>query len=223
MALWLCRAGRMGEFETKFIEDNAIYCTWDNLDWDLSTITDWEAFRDKVQETYPDDSAKKASHSAGQLSTFAHKMKQGDLVVVPSKIKPIVHVGKITSDYKFESNNEPLYRHVRQVKWLKELPRKDIDQDLLYSFGAFMTICQIARNDAENRIMKMIDKTATKKVSSQTADSIDNALEIFEEEKIDIESDARQEISDRLIAKYKGMVCQRLLRPFWKPKVTQHS
>ena len=31
MSMWLCRAGRYGEFENKFLEDNRIYCTWDNL------------------------------------------------------------------------------------------------------------------------------------------------------------------------------------------------
>jgi restriction system protein len=190
----------MGEFETKFIEDSAIYCTWQDLGWDLSAFTDWEAFKGKVQETYPDISAKKASHSAGQLWAFAHKMKQGDLVVTPSKIKPIVHVWKITSDYKFNVENEPLYRHVRQVKWLKEIPRKDLDQDLLYSFGAFMTICQIARNNAEQRLLNMMGMTATSKMA-KTDDTVDD---ILTEEEIDIEESARQEISDRLIAKYKG-------------------
>jgi restriction system protein len=214
MALWLCRAGRMGEFETKFIEDNAIYCTWDNLDWDLSTVTEWEKFRDKVQETYPDVSAKKASHSAGQLSAFAHKMKQGDLVVVPSKIKPVVHVGKITSEYKFDMANEPLYRHVRQTKWLRELPRKDIDQDLLYSFGAFMTICQISRNDAEQRILKMVDRATAQRTT--TADP--NIDAILNEEEIDIEESARQEISDRLIAKYQGHGMARIIAAILEAK-----
>ena len=31
MPMWLCRAGRYGEFENKFLEDNRVYCTWDNL------------------------------------------------------------------------------------------------------------------------------------------------------------------------------------------------
>jgi restriction system protein len=118
---------------------------------------------------------------------------------MPSKIKPIVHVGKIVSDYDFKADNEPLYRHVRQVKWLKEIPRQDIDQDLLYSFGAFMTICQIARNNAEQRILRMLDSAATARIVS-TDPFVD---EIMEEE-INIEESARQEISDRLIAKYKG-------------------
>lgn len=31
MPMWLCRAGRYGEFENKFLEDGKVYCTWDNL------------------------------------------------------------------------------------------------------------------------------------------------------------------------------------------------
>lgn len=31
MPMCLCRAGRYGEFENKFLEDSKIYCTWDNL------------------------------------------------------------------------------------------------------------------------------------------------------------------------------------------------
>lgn len=31
MAMWLARAGRYGENENKFLEDNRIYCTWDEL------------------------------------------------------------------------------------------------------------------------------------------------------------------------------------------------
>ena len=201
MALWLCRAGQFGEYETKFIEDNSIYCTWDDLDWNLSDVADWEAFRSKIRQTYPGVSSKKASHHAGQIWAFAHKMKPGDLVVLPSKIKPTVYVGKITSDYKYATENEQPYRHVRQVEWIKELPRKSFDQDLLFSFGAFMTICQIARNDAEQRVSNYI------KISINTPNAPINTtpdeVSIIEEE-IDIEENALQEISDRLIAKYKG-------------------
>ena len=31
MPIWLCRAGRYGEFENKFLEDSRVHCTWDNL------------------------------------------------------------------------------------------------------------------------------------------------------------------------------------------------
>ena len=35
------------------------------------------------------------------------------------------------------------------------IPRTVFPQDLLYSFGAFMTICRIQRNDAEARVKAM--------------------------------------------------------------------
>ena len=156
MALWLCRAGRAGQHETKFIEDSAIYCTWGGLDWDMSAHSDRDTFKEKLQATYPDATAKRISHSTGQLWAFTHRMKIDDLVILPSKSKPIIYVGKILSEYKFLANAEPLYHHIRLVKWLKELPRKDIDQDLLFSLGVFMTICQITRNNAEQRIRRML-------------------------------------------------------------------
>ena len=35
------------------------------------------------------------------------------------------------------------------------MPRSNFSQDLLYSFGAFMTICRITRTNAEARIAAM--------------------------------------------------------------------
>ncbi|MHB1125070.1 MAG: hypothetical protein ACYC0T_20470 [Ramlibacter sp.] len=38
---------------------------------------------------------------------------------------------------------------------MAEVPRSSFDQDLLYSFGAFMTACWMARNHAEARVRAM--------------------------------------------------------------------
>lgn len=40
MAIWLVRAGSHGEYEEKFIQENRIYATWDDLDINLSTLAD---------------------------------------------------------------------------------------------------------------------------------------------------------------------------------------
>ena len=49
-------------------------------------------------------------------------------------------------------------RHVRPVKWLRpDVPRTSFEQDLLYSFGAFMTVCNISRNDAVRRVAAVLD------------------------------------------------------------------
>lgn len=44
MSIWLFRAGRNGEYESKFLEDKRIYLTWDGLNVDLSGYQD----RDKL-------------------------------------------------------------------------------------------------------------------------------------------------------------------------------
>ena len=79
-------------------------------------------------------------------------MKIGDLVILPLKNSRKIAIGKIVSDYIFDEKKKP-YSHIRKVEWIeKEIPRTSFDQDLLYSFGAFKTFCEINRNDAESRI-----------------------------------------------------------------------
>ena len=39
MAIWLVRGGKFGEHEAKFLSEERVYCTWDNLNTDLKTVT----------------------------------------------------------------------------------------------------------------------------------------------------------------------------------------
>ena len=57
------------------------------------------------------------------------------------------------SGYHFEASGPNPYYHWRSINWFSGLiPRSVFPQDLLYSFGAFMTICRVQRNDAEARV-----------------------------------------------------------------------
>ncbi len=38
MSLWLNRAGRHGEYEKKFLDDDRIYLTWHGLKHDLAAL-----------------------------------------------------------------------------------------------------------------------------------------------------------------------------------------
>lgn len=104
MALWLCRAGKMGEYETQFLENKRIYCTWDGLDWDMSKTQDRELFKQKVQDTYPDKSVKTIQNWTGQLWAFSHSIAKDDLIALPSKIRQTVHFGVVSSKYQFNFN-----------------------------------------------------------------------------------------------------------------------
>lgn len=50
--------------------------------------------------------------------------------------------------HEFLPNNDNPYYHTHQVDWFVcDIPRAAFDQDILYSFGAFMTICRIRKED----------------------------------------------------------------------------
>ena len=77
-------------------------------------------------------------------------MKLGDIIIVPLKSQPAIQIGEIDGEYQFNADGPDPYYHWRSVKWIGEaIPRANFGQDLLYSFGAFMTIFRVQRNNAE--------------------------------------------------------------------------
>ena len=94
---------------------------------------------------------------AGQVDAFTHRIKQGDLVALPLKTAPAVAFGRVSADYCYDPKAPGPVTHQRPVQWIREdVPRSLIDQDLLFSLGAAMTVCQIRRNNAEQRIEALL-------------------------------------------------------------------
>lgn len=156
MALWLTRAGAHGEFESKFLAENKLFLTWDGFAFDLRKFEEPEALSNKLGEVYPQDGLARRRNHASQLWPFAHGMHKGDWVVLPRKSDRTICIAEITGDYEFNAKADSPFFHSRKVKWIKEgIPRAHFGQDLLNSFGAFMTVCRIERNDAERRVRQM--------------------------------------------------------------------
>jgi restriction system protein len=146
MALWLVRAGRTGEHEQKFFNDSKIYLTWGGplAETSLTTAKDYEDIKRIVADASPNEGRGRIGNHAGQIWAFALGIKPADWIVLPRKSKPAIAVGEVTGPYTYTENAPPPYRHSRTVKWLtQDVPRSAFDQDLLFSFGAFMTVCQI--------------------------------------------------------------------------------
>lgn len=205
MALWLVRCGRHGEYEQRFLGDNRIYLSWEQVSQDLAKIEQQNEIYNLLLNTNSGESSGKCSNHAGQIWAFSHRMQLGDLVVVPSKFQPVINIAEITGNYTFDKKAEAEYRHYRSVKWLKrDIPRNRFDQDLLYSFGAIMTICQISRNDAENRIRLMLNQAI---VPPPSPPPIEN---------IDLEETGRDRIARLLEQKFKGHNLTRLVEAILK-------
>ena len=215
MALWLFRAGRNGEYEKKFIEDGRIYLTWHELNVDLRTFKEKEELLQYLIDNPDMDYSKKAKarNHMSQIWPIAHRMQKGDWVVLPSKLKSALHFGEIVGDYAYEEKLGVPYYHYRDVKWFAlDIPRSNFDQDLLYSFGAFMTVCRISRNDAESRVQEMArNKWQTKSISSVPVLTEEDEEQEADNAFIDFEQYANDGIEKYIIRKYKGHEMARLI------------
>ncbi|WP_119293492.1 restriction endonuclease [Azohydromonas sediminis] len=214
MALWLVRAGKYGEHEARFLDDKRIYLTYESLPVDLSAARTYDDIKAILQVHYPGEVPRRLGNWSGQVWAFVLAMKPGDWVVVPRKAKGTIAVGEITGGYRYDAAAKEPYRHSRDVKWLHtDVPRSAFDQDLLYSFGAIMTICEVKRNDAEKRVRAMaqtgwkaVPVTITPGAASGAVDT-----EAGEEGGVDLEQLARDAIARLIVQKFKGHGMARLV------------
>ncbi len=217
MSVWLFRAGKNGEFEDKFLNDKRIYLTWDNLKEDLSKYQDRERLLEKLKELYGSEKMNTIRNWASQIYPIAHRIEKGDWIVLPSKRTSTIHFGKVVGDYIFDKDAESPYYHYRNVEWFAtDIPRNNFDQDLLYSFGAFMTVCKITRNDAEKRLQDMANNGWKRKAVSSTVFA--DADDVEAASATDIEEAANDAISKYIIQKFQGHRMEDLISDILKAK-----
>ena len=82
-------------------------------------------------------------HVIGQIWDFAKEIKKGDIIALPRKSQSSIVLGRVNGDYEFKEIS-PIIKHIRAVKWIRTVPRSEFDQDLLFSLGAFSTVCKLA-------------------------------------------------------------------------------
>ena len=209
MALWMVRAGKHGEHEPRFFGDNRIYLTWNELGEDLHDVKDKAAIRTRLAERYPAATPAKLSNNTGQIAAFVFEMKTDDLVVVPRNGKSAMAIGKIAGPYTFNASVDMPYRHYRNVQWLNlDVARSAFDQDLLFSFGAIMTICAVKRHDAEKRVRAML---AAGFKPSHTVAAAQPTAEDEDPQALDLERLSKDQIATLIGRKFRGHEMARLV------------
>lgn len=199
MAVWLVRAGKHGEREQLALEKNISAIGWLDLP-DLSNITTREQLEVLYKETYPDALQNKVKNHVGQIWAFRDRIKKGDLVVLPLKSRSALVIGEVKGDYQYRKDLPEDARHTRSVRWKRtDLPRSSVDQDLLYTLGAFMTVCQVTRNDAEKRINALLKGESQPLVGHEP------------EETLDIEQYAQDQLQEFISRKFRGHELARLV------------
>ena len=204
--LWIVRAGRQGERELASIAEGRLLPGFLEAG-DLRLFPDREAIAKHLDLVMPNSGKNRIRNFAAQLNQFAHIIQIGDIVVMPRKVTDGVAIGEVTGSYIFDAADQ--YKHSRTVKWLKEaVPRNSFKQDLRHSFGAFMTICEIQRNDALKRVLSVvktgIDPGALIGKQGTIAVKQDEDAEDAQDFDYDIEDIANQQIVSLIKTEFAG-------------------
>ncbi|NBV83422.1 restriction endonuclease [bacterium] len=216
MAIWLVRAGSHGEYEQKFIQENRVYVTWDNLDVDLSKLKQKSDLADVLTNRYPDTKPKAILNWVSQIWPFAYEIQIGDLIVLPLKTQSTIYIGEVTGDYHSELEGPNPFYHWRSVKWIAEgVPRSHFGKDLLFSFGAFLTICRIQRNNAEQRIVSMRTNNWKAETLASTIRANTSVTDETTEDS-NIEELAQDQIAQLIESRFKGHGLTRLVEAILK-------
>ena len=154
--VYLARAGGKGEDEEYALDNKVAIIGYKELP-SLEHAKTYDDILKLVNKSIPGLKPRAAGNFAGQLWAFVLAMKEGDIVVLPRKLTSQVALGKVSGAYQYRKvGNE--YRHIRPVTWIRpDVARSVFAQDLLYSFGAFMTVCNISRNNAERRVAAVLE------------------------------------------------------------------
>jgi restriction system protein len=203
MTVWLVRAGRHGERERLALEQDLSVIGWEELP-DLAGVESREALAELVRTAHPDAGKGRIANWTGQLWAFTQRMQSDDLVVLPLKMQAAIAIGTVAGPYRYRTDLGDEVRHTRPTRWLKtDVPRTRFDQDLLYTLGAFMTVCEIRRNRAEERIRAVL--TGQPPPGPPFGDGDDGAAPV------DLEQFASDDLTEFISRRFKGHELARLV------------
>jgi restriction system protein len=199
MALWVVRCGGDSAFEQEAYEQKFVGIGWGKLG-DVTKYETVEDLRKHYAVTHPNEKLRTQINCSSQVFTFSKRIQKGDLVALPIKSLGAIAFGKVVGDYQYVKDAHHYVAHQRKVEWIGEpIPRSSISQDLLYTFGAFLTVFRAERNDAENRVRALLEG---KKLSLTSLPSNEGTEEA--EDQVNLEAIATDQIRKLISQKFAG-------------------
>lgn len=210
-AAWIIRSGRSGERDSWSVDNGRAGGGFDEVP-DLTGATTREALVAIVRAAYPEASDGKVSNFAGQLWALRSRITVGDTIVLPMKTTSQLAIGVAKGAYTYVNDPDPELRHRIDVDWKRtDVPRTAVHQDLLYSLGAFMTVCQIKRNDGAWRLRQILATGVDPGARAETieAEADDEAIVAGSSgggagAAIDLEQAARDQIQSFVASRFAG-------------------
>lgn len=152
--VWVIRAGGDGGREEYNLEHGLASMHYDNPP-DLGGFSSREELEYFMQQERPDASPRSIQSHASQLWTLRSEVSADDLVVLPVLTTGRIAVGTVTQEYSYRADE--VWRHTVSVDWKRsDVPRSDIKEDLLKSFGSRRTISRVKADDAPWRLCQVL-------------------------------------------------------------------
>jgi restriction system protein len=211
----LVRLGKHGEQEPQALETGELVLGFRVPG--LMAAKDRDAVLKVIEQAYPNAKARTQRNFAAQLNQFSNKIQVGDLAVVPLRTARNIAIGEIAGPCAPTAESHPM----RPVRWLKrDVPRDVFRQDLLSSFGALMTVCEVSRNDALRRVEAILktgkDPGYESGVVSPRRTPASLETPTAEEAEVDLDEIARDQIERRVASAFTGHDFTRLVAEILK-------
>lgn len=211
---WVIRSGRYGERDEWALENSCSGGGWREVP-DLTSAGSREEIQRIVDEVYAQESDGARTNAVSQLWALRGRIAVGDLLAMPMKTTREIAIGRVTSPYTYLAENEPAYRHVVGVEWIRQVPRSALKQDLLYTLGSALTIFSPSRNSAAARLEHVLqtgEDVGSHTLASSPASapaprpSAPDGPDVVDEPESqpDIDMIARDQISSRIAEEFSG-------------------
>ena len=155
---WTLRTGKHGERDSWALANGLCGGGWADMP-DLSDISSRDEMTARVTQVYGTDKPGAIPNYTGQLWAIRHRIKPGDLMVLPLKTTSQIAFGIVTGPYRYVTDEpDPSRRHVIPVEWKRtDVARTAIKQDLLFILGSALTVFQATKHDAAWRLSSVLE------------------------------------------------------------------
>ena len=149
MNAWKIRSGGKGQDVSDAFWDKRVAAIGWGLG-DLSSVSTREEIKDRLRAERPDLGERSLINVAGNLHRFVNEIQVGDLILTPPTENRDFMIGQCQSRYKYLPGLLPEgYEDVREVNWLRRIPRSELSDGLRASCNGEITISRLNKHIGE--------------------------------------------------------------------------
>ena len=188
--MWMIKA-EGGDLFPAFENRSVVAIGWAHLG-DLNQYRTRNDLQQALQRHEPTAPRGRVTNAAAMVQKFKSDMKDGDEVITYDPVARIYLVGKIASDYMFDSTLlDEQHPHVRRVEWSTRFGRDCLSAGAKYSLGSALTLFSV-NSDVRQEVITQLhaqvsgepavaEEPVNSEVEEVQADEVAKALELVKD------------------------------------------